>query len=148
MRNRILCTFALLILSISTGYAPTLLRAGYAAVRSPVKTSVFLLYDVRNDMVGNFELSVWDAYKRHIIAGLALFTMQTMLIVGLLVHRAWRRKAERALKENRQILQSTIDALDGHIALLDETGKIIAVNRPWTRFAHANGYAGSDGGRR
>jgi two-component system, NarL family, sensor kinase len=143
MRNRALCTITLLVLSISTGYAPNLLRAGYAAVRSPVKKSVFLLYDVRNDMVGNFELSVWDAYKRHIIAGLALFGMQTMLIIGLLVHRAWRRKAERVLKQNRQILQSTIDALDGHIALLDETGKIIAVNQPWTRFADANGYVGS-----
>jgi signal transduction histidine kinase len=63
-----------------------------------------------------------------------------------LIHRASRRKAERALKENRQILQSTIDALDAHVALLDETGMIIAVNRPWTRFADANGYVGSDRG--
>jgi len=90
--------------------------------------------------------SLWDVYRWHIIAGLALCALQTGLIVGLLIHRARRRKAERALKENRQILQSTIDALDAHVALLDETGKIIAVNQPWTRFADANGYAGSDRG--
>src|SRR5262245_32735220 len=71
---------------------------------------------------------------------------QTFLIVGLLIHRARRRKAERALKENRHILQSTIDALDAHVALLDETGKIIAVNEPWTRFADANNYVSSDRG--
>jgi signal transduction histidine kinase len=111
-----------------------------------MRKSVFLLYDGRSDMLGNLDLSIWDAYKRHILAGLALFTMQTMLIVGLLIHRASRRKAERELKENRQILQSTIDALDAHVALLDETGMIIAVNRPWTRFADAKGYVGSDRG--
>src|SRR5262249_413949 len=90
--------------------------------------------------------SVWDVYRWHIIAGLALCALQTGLIVGLLIHRARRRKAEGALKENRQNIQSTIDALDAHVALLDETGKIIAVNQPWTRFADANGYAGSDRG--
>jgi signal transduction histidine kinase len=146
MRNRVLCTFALLTVSISAGRAPNLLRAGYAGIASPVKDGAFLFYDGIGDMIGNIDLSIWDAYKRHFIAGLALFTMQTMLIIGLLVHRASRRKAERTLNKNRQILQSTIDALDAHVALLDETGKIIAVNQRWTRFADANGYAGSDRG--
>jgi signal transduction histidine kinase len=145
MRNRVLCTFALLLLSISAGPAPSLLRTRYAAIGSPVKKSAFLFYDDMSDMVGNIDLSLWDAYKTHFIAILAVFT-QTMLIIGLLIHRASRRKAERALKANRKILQSTIDALDAHVALLDETGRIIAVNQPWTRFAEANGYVGSDRG--
>src|SRR5262245_20800141 len=99
MRDRVLCSIALLIVSALTGRAPNLLRGGYASVASPVRKSAFLLYDGSSDMVGSFDRSIWNAYQKHIIAGLALFTMQTMLIIGLLVHRAWRRKAERALKE-------------------------------------------------
>jgi two-component system NarL family sensor kinase len=146
MRNRVLCTFAVLLLSISAGRATNLLRTGSAAAGAPVKKSAFLFYDFydgMSDMVGNIDLSIWDAYKRHFIAGLALLTLQTLLIIGLLIHHASRRKAERALKENRQVLQSTIDALDAHVALLDETGKIIAVNQRWTQFADANGYVGA-----
>src|SRR5215831_6348974 len=75
MRNRVLCTFALLLLSISTGPAPSLLRARDAAVGSPEKKSAFLSYNGVSDMVGNIDISIWDAYKRHFIAGFALFTM-------------------------------------------------------------------------
>ena len=34
--------------------------------------------------------------------------------------------------------QSVLDALSAHIAILDETGSIIAVNHSWRRFAQAN----------
>lgn len=34
--------------------------------------------------------------------------------------------------------QATLDALDAHIAVLDDTGTIIAVNRAWRAFAEAN----------
>ncbi len=40
---------------------------------------------------------------------------------------------------NAQRLQAIIDALPEHIAVLDPTGVIIAVNTAWTRFALANG---------
>ncbi len=46
----------------------------------------------------------------------------------------------RALRETQQLLQSTLDALTLHIAILDQSGTIIGVNAAWRRFAAANGY--------
>jgi PAS domain S-box-containing protein len=43
--------------------------------------------------------SLWDAYKWSGLAGLAVVALQTALIVGLLVNRAQRHRAQRALAE-------------------------------------------------
>jgi two-component system NarL family sensor kinase len=90
--------------------------------------------------------SIWDLYRWHMIGAISLFTIESMLIVALLVHRAWRRKAEKSMRESQRLLQSTIDALNAQVALLDETGKIIAVNQSWRSFAETNGYIGADKG--
>ena len=42
--------------------------------------------------------------------------------------------------EPKQFLQSTLDALSAHIAILDEHGVIIEVNAAWIRFGQENGY--------
>ena len=57
-----------------------------------------------------------------------------------------RKRAEEAAQITQELLQSTIDALDAHIVILDEKARIIAVNDPWLRFARSNGYKGADGG--
>ena len=44
------------------------------------------------------EPSAWDLYRVYIIGGVALLTVQTGLIVGLLVHRARLRRAESELR--------------------------------------------------
>ncbi|HEX8832871.1 MAG TPA: PAS domain S-box protein, partial [Abditibacteriaceae bacterium] len=49
-----------------------------------------------------------------------------------------RRRAQLAEQEAQQLLQSTLDALSAHIAVCDETGKIIAVNQAWREFAKEN----------
>ncbi|MBI1877540.1 MAG: GAF domain-containing protein, partial [Chloroflexi bacterium] len=46
------------------------------------------------------------------------------------------------LRKAHQFLQATIDALASHIAILDEDGRIIAVNARWRRYAEVNGYRG------
>jgi PAS domain S-box-containing protein len=53
-----------------------------------------------------------------------------------------RKRAEEVLLESQAFLQSTLDALSAHIAILDETGTIIAVNAAWRNFAQANGLSG------
>jgi PAS domain S-box-containing protein len=50
-----------------------------------------------------------------------------------------RKEAEAAASAAQALLQSTIDALNAHVAILDERGFIIAVNESWRRFAAANG---------
>jgi signal transduction histidine kinase len=44
------------------------------------------------------------------------------------------------------LLRTTLDALSAHIAVLDETGTIIAVNAAWRAFAAEGGYSGPDHG--
>lgn len=50
-----------------------------------------------------------------------------------------RKHAEEVLKESTRFAQATVDALSAHIAVLDDTGTIIAVNHAWQAFAKANG---------
>ena len=57
-----------------------------------------------------------------------------------------RRKAQVALAESEQFLQSTLDALQAHIAILDRNGTIIAVNQAWRNFADDNGMSWDDYG--
>jgi two-component system NarL family sensor kinase len=44
------------------------------------------------------------------------------------------------------VVQRTIDALSSHIAILGETGKILAVNRAWRNFAQENGFRAANAG--
>ena len=50
-----------------------------------------------------------------------------------------RKKVEESLKESRQFLKGCLDALSENIAVIDETGRIIAVNQRWRDFARSNG---------
>ncbi|MFW5748205.1 MAG: PAS domain-containing sensor histidine kinase [Chloroflexota bacterium] len=43
---------------------------------------------------------------------------------------------------SERFVQSALDALSAHIAILDETGTIIAVNTAWCRFADINEFTG------
>jgi PAS domain S-box-containing protein len=49
-----------------------------------------------------------------------------------------RKLAEQALLESELFAHSTLDALSAHIAILDGTGEIVAVNSAWREFAEAN----------
>jgi PAS domain S-box-containing protein len=58
---------------------------------------------------------------------------------------AERKQAAVALLESKRFLQSTLDALSSHIAILDEHGTIVEVNAAWDRFARENRFVGSHG---
>jgi signal transduction histidine kinase len=53
------------------------------------------------------EPSLWDEYRRYIVAALALFAIQTALIAGLLIQRTRRQRAERRLRESQNALIDT-----------------------------------------
>lgn len=59
--------------------------------------------------------------------------------VGMVQDITERKKAEAALKASERFTQETLDSLESNIAILDETGTIVAVNRSWREFAQANG---------
>lgn len=50
-----------------------------------------------------------------------------------------RKHAEQALQASERFAYETLDSLTAHIAILDEMGEIVAVNRSWRDFARANG---------
>lgn len=51
-------------------------------------------------------------------------------------------KVEAMSRDSQCFFQATIDALPDHICVLDDSGRIMAVNRAWRDFAHANQLAG------
>jgi len=66
-------------------------------------------------------------------------------LVGISRDITENQRVEEELRESRRFLQSALDALSSHIAILDEHGTIIKVNAAWSRFAEANSAAGSHG---
>ncbi len=50
-----------------------------------------------------------------------------------------RHGAEDRVRESERFLRSTLDALSAHIAIIDATGRILAVNKAWKTFAEATG---------
>ncbi len=50
-----------------------------------------------------------------------------------------RKQADKALQESEVFNRAVLSSLTAHIAVLDETGKIIAVNEAWEQFARQNG---------
>jgi diguanylate cyclase (GGDEF)-like protein/PAS domain S-box-containing protein len=59
-------------------------------------------------------------------------------VSGACVDITERKLSEQALAESERFATSTVDALTAHVAILDDTGKILAVNRAWRQFAAAN----------
>ena len=49
-----------------------------------------------------------------------------------------QKQAEEALVESERFARSTLDSLSAHIAILDQSGRIVAVNKAWREFALAN----------
>jgi PAS domain S-box-containing protein len=90
--------------------------------------------------------SILETHWWHIVGIISLCLLEAGLIVALLVHRANRKRAELAMVESQRLLQSTIDALNARVGLLDQDGTIIAVNRTWKSFAEANRYVGAVSG--
>ncbi|MBL8162861.1 MAG: PAS domain S-box protein [Anaerolineae bacterium] len=53
---------------------------------------------------------------------------------------------DRSIEEAEGFVKGALDALGAHVAILDETGVIIHVNKAWRTFAEENSYAGKDYG--
>jgi len=49
-----------------------------------------------------------------------------------------RKEAEAARSESERFAKAALDALGAHVAILDQQGVIVAVNRAWRKFAESN----------
>ncbi len=84
----------------------------------------------------------WET-ARQVIAKILLplifvYPLGMALLGMLLVNRMQHLRAENQLLESERFARSTMDALTAHIAVLDEDGTILAVNKAWQDFALAN----------
>lgn len=66
--------------------------------------------------------------------------------VGVIRDVSDRTKIEKSIRDSEKILQGTLDALTAHIAVLDNKGTILKVNKAWRDFAQANNFAGDSYG--
>ena len=91
---------------------------------------------------------------QHLGYQLAYFAAGLILLLGLtlwLVLFRWSvRPMEQELTRRTTALRRTIHyahallfGMDGHIAVIDENGRILDTNKAWRDFARANGYRGS-----
>lgn len=71
---------------------------------------------------------------------------QPVALSGIVQDITERKQAEERLRDTRQFFRNTLDALSAHIAILDETGTIIAVNESWRKFGRENGLAYGESG--
>ncbi len=81
-----------------------------------------------------------DGQRRVVQISLFPVTTEDKQVFGVILRDITvNKQAEQALQDSHRFLQATLDSLSAHIAILDHTGTIIAVNRAWRRFADQNG---------
>ena len=79
---------------------------------------------------GQDQVRVLGAFAQAVVGRLEL--------LGALEREQAARQEEARRSEDRQ---RTLDSLSAHIAIIDETGTIVTVNKAWRDFARANGAA-------
>jgi PAS domain S-box-containing protein len=86
------------------------------------------LLDTRPTEFGEEQMRVLGAFARAVVGRLEL--------LGALEREQTAREEET---QRSQELQQTLDSLSAHIAIVDESGEILAVNEVWRAFARSNG---------
>jgi PAS domain S-box-containing protein len=80
------------------------------------------------------EATFWDSYRRPVMGIVTLGTIQTVLIVGLLLQRAKRRRAEAAERESENRFRLMADAAPVLIWVAGLDKGCTYVNRLWIEF--------------
>jgi signal transduction histidine kinase len=101
--------------------APLITSGGHAI-------GTLCLLGTRPSEFGEEQMKVLGAFARAVVARLEM--------LGALEREQAAREEE--MRRSRE-LQQTLDSLSAHIAIVDESGEIIAVNEVWRAFAKANG---------
>ena len=74
--------------------------------------------------------------QMRVLGGFAQAVVGRLELLGALGREQAARQEEARRSEDRQ---RTLDSLSAHVAIIDETGAIVAVNKAWRDFARANG---------
>jgi PAS domain S-box-containing protein len=74
------------------------------------------------------EPTVWEHYRKYMIAALLVIAAQALLIIGLLWQRARKRKAEAGLRESEKRFRVMADTTPSLVWMCDAQGKITYLN--------------------
>jgi len=74
------------------------------------------------------EPTIWERYERYIAAGMVVFVLQLVLIVGLLLQRARKRKTEAVLRESEKRFRLMTDSTPSLVWMCDEHAKVTYLN--------------------
>jgi two-component system, cell cycle sensor histidine kinase and response regulator CckA len=75
------------------------------------------------------EPSVWERYRYLIVAVMSLCVVETVLILALLANMRQRRRAEKALLQEKALAEAVIQSLPGVFMLQDRAGKNLRWNK-------------------
>ena len=92
----------------------------------------------RSDILVPIRAVVWKVGLWSGAIFLLMLTVLIWLVRRLKQERECEQRTQAKLEESHTFLQSTLDALTSHIAILDEQGTIVAVNSMWRQFADDN----------
>jgi PAS domain S-box-containing protein len=81
------------------------------------------------------EPSIWDRYWPYVMGLFVLFIVEAFLILGLLVQRQRRNRAEKRLLGEKEFSDAVIESLPGVFFMQDETFKNVRWNRNTERLA-------------
>jgi len=74
------------------------------------------------------QLTLWQRQRKYILIGLILIVAQALLIAGLLLQRARKRKAEAVLRESEQRFRVMADTTPSLVWMCDAHGRITYLN--------------------
>jgi PAS domain S-box-containing protein len=72
--------------------------------------------------------SLWQRERKYIVIGIILIVAQALLIAGLLLQRAHRRKAEAVLRESEERFRVMADTTPWLVWMCDASGRITYLN--------------------
>jgi PAS domain S-box-containing protein len=74
------------------------------------------------------EPSLWDLYRWHIVGIVSLCVIQTALILGFLIQRTSRRRAEREIRQGEERFRMVVESAPNTVVVVDSGERILLVN--------------------